>query len=141
MADRKQTPDILGEILGEVAAVPTPGAESPATRPIPVRRAQAAKKPAGQTDAPTLVEPSVPEARPRVGKWEYLLVSFQQHNGWRPRFINGQELEDWAAMPVIHDYANQLGEVGWELAGAASGTLYGLSDGKQLCFKREKTST
>jgi hypothetical protein len=81
------------------------------------------------------------EARPPVGKWEYLLVSFQEHNFWRPRFINGQELEDWTAMPVIHDYANLLGDVGWELAGAASGALSGLTDGKQLCFKREKPST
>jgi hypothetical protein len=70
-----------------------------------------------------------------------LLVSFQEHNGWRARCINGQELEDWTAMPVIHDYANLLGEAGWELAGAASGALYGLTDGKQLCFKREKPST
>lgn len=141
MADRKQTPDILGEILGEVAAVPTPVAEPPATRPIPVRRPQAARKPAGQADDQPAGRPSVEEARPPTGKWEHLLVSFQEHNGWRPRFINGQELEDWTAMPVIHDYANLLGDVGWELAGAASGALSGLTDGKQLCFKREKPST
>src|SRR5512133_2030779 len=144
MADRKQTPDILGKILGEAAAVPaadTPVqvAQPPIARPIPLRPPQAGRKPAGQADDQPAARPSLVMA-PVPVKWEYLLVSFQDHNGWRPRFVNGQELEDWTAMPVIHDYANLLGEAGWELAGAAGGALYGLTDDKQLCFKREKAS-
>jgi hypothetical protein len=137
MADRKQTPDILGEILGEAVAPAAPVAEPTPARPSPARRSQAARRPATEAkDQPTAMG-SAAEA-PLPAGWEYLIVSFQEHNGWRPRFINGQELEDWTEMPVIHDYANLLGDVGWELAGAANGTLYGLMDSKQLCFKREK---
>jgi hypothetical protein len=34
--------------------------------------------------------------------------------------VNREELEDWKALPVIHEYLNQLGEEGWELAGVGS---------------------
>jgi hypothetical protein len=145
MADRRQTPDVLGEILGDLAAAPVaqpPTTPRPLTEPVvsrtnTARRSQASRGPAVQADGrPGAKAPAQEPAQPI--KWEYLIVSFQEHNGWRPRFANGEELEDWTKLPVIHDYANLLGDAGWELAGAANGKLYGLMDSKQLCFKREK---
>lgn len=41
--------------------------------------------------------------------------------------------------PVIHDYADQLGDEGWELISASAGqSLYGLTDKRQLYFRRPK---
>ena len=72
-------------------------------------------------------------------RWDYLVVSFGDYRGWRPRYINGQEIRNWMQAPVIHDYINQLGEDGWELVGAGGGkALYGSSDYYQLFFKRQK---
>lgn len=59
-------------------------------------------------------------------KWEYLTVEFYRHNKagslvaqgkYHPRWINGEELEDWKELPTFHDYLEGLGEKGWELAG------------------------
>jgi hypothetical protein len=50
--------------------------------------------------------------------WEYLFVFAAITSGggeFRPRFANDQELDDWQAGPTIYDYANRLGERGWEL--------------------------
>ena len=50
--------------------------------------------------------------------WEYLFVFAAITSGggeFRPRFANNQELDDWQAGPTMYDYANQLGERGWEL--------------------------
>jgi hypothetical protein len=130
MPDRKHTPDVLGEILGEVAAVEAPAVRPSrhATQPRPAAREPASRLSAGP--------------RVRVAQhacWEYRIVSFQNYRGWRPRFISGAEIEDWMAAPVIHDYLNSLGEEGWEVAGAASGhTLYGSSDVHQVYLKRLK---
>jgi hypothetical protein len=128
MADRKQTPDVLGELLGggspneiavpEPAALDTPGESSKAGREQPRRQTRRSS---------------------RKEQWEYLLVSCQEYRGWRPRYVNGQELADWMQAPAIHDYVNQLGEEGWELTSASSGqSLYGLTDRHQLYFKRPK---
>ncbi len=113
MKERKQTPDVLAEILaGEVteANLAELSSRRPAGRPV--------------------------EAR----KWEYLIVSFQYHrDAWRPRYVNGEELADWTSGPVIHDYASQLGEEGWELVSASAGDrLYGTADRYQMFFKQCK---
>jgi hypothetical protein len=42
-------------------------------------------------------------------------VVFRDYGGYRPRYVNGQELRDWKKAPPIHEYLNQLGEEGWEL--------------------------
>jgi len=51
-------------------------------------------------------------------KWEYLFV-FASITGeagdFHPRFANNQELVDWQEGPTMYDYANRLGERGWEL--------------------------
>jgi len=128
MADRKHTPDVLADILGGA------GPQEPS--------------------APDVVSPSEPKPSRRTGSrstrtqtsrsskkenWEYQLVSFQEYKGWRPRFVNGQEVADWMSAPIIHEYVNQLGEDGWELTSASAGqSLYGLTDRLQLYFKRTK---
>lgn len=51
-------------------------------------------------------------------KWEYLFVfaTITSAGGdFCPRFVNDQELDDWQEGPTMYDYANQLGESGWEL--------------------------
>ncbi len=50
--------------------------------------------------------------------WEYLFVFAAITSGggeFRPREASDQELDDWQAGPNMYDYANQLGERGWEL--------------------------
>lgn len=51
-------------------------------------------------------------------QWEYLFVFAAIASGgdeFRPRFANEQELDDWQKGPTMYDYANQLGDRGWEL--------------------------
>ena len=50
-------------------------------------------------------------------KWEYSFVFATVTNDgeFRPRFANDKELDDWQAGPTLYEYANQLGESGWEL--------------------------
>lgn len=100
MTARKQTPNLLAEILG--------GSELPA---------------AAETT--------------QTSVWEYLVISFQDYKGWRARYRNGEELANWTNNPPLHEYLQQLGEQGWELAAASAGEkLYGSSDTRQLYFKK-----
>jgi hypothetical protein len=128
MADRKQTPDVLGDLLG--AATPQ---VPPAPEPAPPSQSQSTGR-AGRERTRQRASKSSQKA-----KWDYLLVSFQDYKGWRPRFVNGRELADWMNAPIVHDYVDQLGEEGWELSGASAGqNMYGLTDRYQLYFKRPK---
>jgi hypothetical protein len=152
MADRKQTPDVLGELLGgggpdeiavpEPAALEAPVESSGAGRTQPRREGR--KQPSGagrkQPSEAGRKQPRRQTSRSsRKEQWEYLLVSCQEYRGWRPRYVNGQELVDWMDAPLIHDYLDQLGTEGWELTSASAGqSLYGLTDRHQLYFKRPK---
>lgn len=105
MADRKQTPDVLGEILGGgPVEPPTPPAAMP--QPTPRRRPAAEK--------------SRRQPRAKHLKWEYMEVIFRDYGGYRPRYVNGQEQQGWKQAPLIHETLNQLGEEGWELVGVGS---------------------
>jgi hypothetical protein len=54
-------------------------------------------------------------------------------------YVDGVEISNWIGGPLIHDYAAECGEEGWELAGVATGRpVYGLGDSYQLYFKRRK---
>jgi hypothetical protein len=120
MAERKQTPDILAEILGGA-----PVERPPVARPA-VKAAPRAKKAA---------TPATP--KPSRGHWEYRVASFQQYHGCRLRFIDGIEFKNWASAPLLHEYLRQMAEQGWELAAACAGErLYGVSDKHQLFFRR-----
>jgi hypothetical protein len=50
-------------------------------------------------------------------QWEYTFVFATVANDgeFRPRFANDEELDDWQAGSTLYEYANQLGERGWEL--------------------------
>ena len=131
---RNPTPDVLGELLAGPVEMPVPTTPPAAVQPAPSkpRSVHAGKKTAAKPAAPA-------EAAPTVVRWDYLVVSFADYKGWRPRYINGKEIRNWMQAPVIHDYINQLGEDGWELVGAGGGkALYGSSDHYQLFFKRQK---
>ena len=135
MATRKETPDVLAEILSGT----TPALAQPAAAPAPpASTPRAARKPAQrQEPRPATSAPASPESKPAV--WEYLVVSFQDHRGWRPRYINGNEIRDWMRAPLLHDYIAELAEDGWELVASAAGkTLYGSSDHYQLYFRHPK---
>ena len=127
MTERKETPDILGSILS--GATPPPD----------------------QPPAPRLDPPGVPVTPPPVvrieratrttksAKWEYLVVSFHEQNGWHARFINGHELDNWPHGPQLHHVLDQLGEDGLELVNVVkSEPLYGTMDRLQAFFKRVK---
>ncbi len=109
MANRKQTPDVLGAVLGD----PAPIAESPAPKRTTSqpKKAHTRKSPQRKIDTKA--------STPR--QWEYLVVTFYDYGGWKPRFRDGRELSDWKGLPDMPDYINLLGESGWELAGTSNG--------------------
>jgi hypothetical protein len=128
MSERKETPDLLSEILGGEVAAPA-ASEDPATPSPAPARPKRASKPKG-----TLA--SRPRAKSQP-KWEYRLVSFQEHKGWRPRFVDGVAVENWTEGPLMHEYLAKMGADGWELTSACSGEkLYGHLDKYQFYFKR-----
>ena len=105
MSSRKETPDVLGEILSsEAEATAVPAATSPKTTSTAKQTRSRPKKKNSKT------EPSFP-------RWQYIEVIFHNYRGYRPRYINGQEIENWRHGPIIHEYLNEIGEKGWELAG------------------------
>ncbi len=72
-------------------------------------------------------------------RWEYVLVTFHDYRGWRPRYINGHELNDWMNNPLIHEYIEKMAEDGWDLAAATGGVrMYGSADLHQIYFKRPR---
>jgi hypothetical protein len=121
MAERKQTPNILNEIMSG-----TPAEAQVVAQPTKPPRTKPASASAVKTS---------PKKEPQRKKWQHRLVSFQDYRGWRPRFIDGVELSDWFRRPLIHEYLAQMAEEGWELVAATSGEkMYALSDKIQLYF-------
>ena len=64
-------------------------------------------------------------------KWEYLSVTLsytgRETEGqaeFLPRWVNGQEMENWQRIPHYTVFMNQLGDVGWELIGTAGNTFF-----------------
>ena len=136
MSERKQTPDVLADILGGPVPAPDSGTPLPIGRitDLPPRR------PAAPTSrAKSEAESAAARAVPTPTTWEYETVSFQEAHGWRPRFVNGRELRDWMSEPLLHDYVNQRSADGWELAAVAAGqSMYGTSDRYQIYFRRSR---
>lgn len=102
MTSRKETPDVLGEVLGGAMVVP-PSAPEPTPKAAPKRSSPRRK--------PTRRQQTKPP------KWEYVEIVFRDYGGFRPRTINGEEVKHWKRAPLIHNYLNYLGQQGWELAG------------------------
>ena len=67
-------------------------------------------------------------------------MTFQDHRGWRPRYVNGAELPDWLTGPLVHDYLNLTGRGGLGAGGEheRADRFYGAADGLQLYFKRRR---
>lgn len=108
MADRKQTPDVLGEILGGEPAAPV---AAPPAKPKPTSRRKA---PAAKSTEPAK---TTQRRRAKRQAWEYMEVVFRDYSGYRPRYVNGEEQKGWKEAPIIYEYLNRLGEQGWELVG------------------------
>lgn len=127
MAKRKETPDVLAEILGGEVPAQFDAPISPPPKAVSRPAVKVAKSPA-------------PVRTPAPRKWEYLLVSFQNYQGWRPRFHNGRELDDWIYGPLAHEHLQELADEGWELTAACAGEhMYGSSDKYQLYFRRPRS--
>jgi len=56
-------------------------------------------------------------------KWEYLFVSCEWADFWRPRYVNQEELPGWLSGVSMSQYIQQLGTTGWEMIGFAPVTL------------------
>lgn len=105
MASRKETPDVLGEMLGAGATASQP-APAPKPKTAPKRRAPSRK--------------ASSKRRVKRAQWEYVEIVFRDYGGFRPCTINGEEVRHWKRAPLIYRYLNHLGEQGWELAGVGS---------------------
>jgi hypothetical protein len=131
MSERKSTPDILGELLA--------GKEEPERSgfiPPPQAKPKPKTKPAAE-----YVEKPLPQKTVREKKdcWEYRVISFQDYQGWRPRFLDGKEISNWSAGPLLQEFLRLMGDEGWQLAAAASGeSMHGSMDKYQLFFMRKK---
>ncbi|MCO6453373.1 MAG: hypothetical protein J5I90_21505 [Caldilineales bacterium] len=129
MTERKQTPDVLGELFGATPK-PTTTPDPPQTAPAPPPskpRQSARKKQSG-------VESQLNLLKPKPVQWEYLQVTFYEYDGWRARYVNHIELDGWKEGPSMVSYLNALGNMGWEMSGLVDGgrhTLLGY-------FKRQK---
>lgn len=143
MAERKSTPDVLGEILGSLTPpepAATPHASSPAPQtpaPTAPKRQQAPAEPPAPPDVKAPVKfpsPLLPKPVPSRPQWEYLRLVFRDYDGWRPYARDGQEIPNWKQSPGIDIYLAQLGGEGWEMAGVAMGEYGQL----HAFFKRTK---
>ena len=126
MSDRKQTPDVLADILGS-------GIGSAPAEPAPSEppRSAAPRRPASTKAA----EPG--RAANKAHRWEYLVVSCQEYRGWRPRYEGGVEISGWTRGRLLLDYLEERGREGWELVAACSGRpMFGVTDYLQLFFKK-----
>lgn len=121
MSARKQTPDVLGDILGgatnaDAEAIDMVGVEpvKPAPKPRKPRTARTgASKAAPAVAAPTV---SAPDPAPVVAvEWEYREVVFRDYRGWRVRAVNGREARNWKEAQTLLEYVTQAGAEGWEM--------------------------
>lgn len=107
MSSRKETPDVLGQVLS--------GGEQPPARPkTPKPSARpAARSPRGKKAAPSPV--SAPGPSPVPAAWEYKEVVFREYRGWRVLAVDGQERAGWKDGALLLDYVSELGKAGWEM--------------------------
>lgn len=151
MSDRKETPDILGSVLGGPPAKPTrspdiiPDPEGkkaptrragsqrrPTAKPKPQATAKAGARPATKKTAPVKKPvPAVP-----VTAWEYREVMFYDYGGYVVRSVDGKDLSDWKRRKIrMSDYINRMGGKGWEMVGLTNPRRYYIL----TVFKRPKT--
>ncbi|MCB0047880.1 MAG: hypothetical protein H6642_15040 [Caldilineaceae bacterium] len=111
MSNRKETPDLLGELLGETErpartreAVAGTSAQSPA---------QSSSKSAGQRST----RKAASRATQSRATWEYLELIVRDFRGWRVRYLNGDKVRNWKDGPLLSERLADLGADGWEMAG------------------------
>lgn len=116
MSARKQTPDVLGDILGgatnaDAEAIDMVGVEpvKPAPKPRKPRTARA-----GASKAASIVAAPIPTPVVAV-EWEYREVVFRDYRGWRVRSVDGRELRNWKESAMLTEYLTQAGAEGWEM--------------------------
>lgn len=134
MSNRKETPDVLGEILGvpvteDIAVLADEIVPAPVAKPR--RKAAPQTKRTRQPVKP--VAPVAPAPEPPT-TWEYREVIFRDYRGWRPMVVNGRERGDWKDAPLLYDYLHQAGEEGWELVSMSDRH----HNQKEAYFKRRK---
>jgi hypothetical protein len=145
MSDRKETPDILGSVLGSAPApqrvpdiMPDPQRKkAPARRTRkktnPAPKAKPAAKSATRKPAAKPAAPSTP----RPTAWEYQDVMFYDYGGYVVRHIGGKELPDWKRRKAgMSDYINRMGSKGWEMVGMTNPRRYHVL----VIFKRPKST-
>lgn len=136
MSDRKKTPDILAEILGGEAASPEAG-DLEVIRPQPTKPPAAPKRLA-QSRRPASAKPAASASR-SAAAWQLQVASFQEHNGWRLRFVDGKEVAGWLSGPLLFEYITLQAAIGWEVAAACSGQpMFGVADKYQVFLQRPK---
>jgi Domain of unknown function (DUF4177) len=139
MSERKHTPDVLAAILNGEAPVQADFDAAALARATPPPRVKSQpRRPAPEGSAKA--EKPAQAAKPRpstVTHWVYQVISLQDNHGWRVRFIDGQEVKNWAEAATLGEILTQRGEEGWELVSSCSGeAMFGHSDKYQLFFKR-----
>jgi hypothetical protein len=134
MSERKQTPDILAEILGGEATSPV-ASDVEVDRPL-LAKPPAAPKRAAPSRRPAPAKPDASAARSAKG-WQLHVASFQERNGWRLRYVDGKEVADWLSSPLLHEYIALQAAEGWQVAAACSGqTMFGVADKYQVFLQR-----
>ena len=136
MSSRKQTPDVLGALLGGMAE--SESAPSPAPAPVPPKKRTTTPRksaaPAAATATATVKAETNQAEQPDTPQWEYLEVVFRDYRGWKPMQENGRELGSWKTAPTIQDYLKQLGDAGWEMVNMSER----YHNQKEAYFKRLK---
>lgn len=126
MAERKETPDVLGEILGSLTPPTEPVPPAPLAPPTP----SAPKRPRAASQPKTVAAIPAPAPQPQVSlpplfglrtQWEHLHIIFRDYDGWRPYQRADAKIADWKQGPAIDATLAEMGEQGWELAGVANG--------------------
>lgn len=132
MSNRKETPDVLGALLGGMPVPETTPAPVPAQ---PKRTAPRKVTTTAQEAGPQMAAAAAQAAPlPEPPHWEYLEVVFRDYRGWRPMQENGRERGNWKDAPPIQDYLMQMGDAGWELVSMSDRH----NNQKEAYFKRIK---
>jgi len=120
MSNRKETPDVLGEILGGAPAPATSAVSTPLVKPAKSAKTKSVKTKSATKNRTHSSNRAARKATKKQPIWEYMSVRFRDYRGWRPRHVDGNELSDWKKGPLIEAYLNQLGQDGWEMVGIVS---------------------
>ncbi|MCB0052599.1 MAG: hypothetical protein KDE24_23995 [Caldilinea sp.] len=116
MSARKQTPDVLGDILGGATAADAAAIDMVGVEPAkPAPAARKPRTPRTKTAKAAAAAPAPVAPPPVQVEWEYREVVFRDYRGWRVRSVNGRELSNWKGSTSLTDYLAQAGAEGWEM--------------------------